>query len=149
MLGNRTWNSEGALHACVWVQCLDPPKVLQALKFSEVNQNGFVHFQPPNEYNLVTNWSGFPVEFYSNVSYNCASPDLHFEADFDQLSWDGALCLSNGSWQLVDNWPSCLKSKSLWLTLLGNEPYIVQTMEKEDDVFLPIFQGVWWQKRQL
>ena len=99
-----------------------------------MNQIGFVHFQPPNEYNLVTNWSGSPVEFYANVSYNCASSDLHFEADFDQLSWDGAVCLSNGSWQLVENWPSCLKSKILWLTMRGNEPYIVQTTEEKDDV---------------
>ena len=61
----------------------------------------------------MANWSGSPVEFYANVSYSCASPDLHFEADFDQLSWDGAVCLSNGSWELVDDWPSCLKSESL------------------------------------
>ena len=59
---------------------------------------------------MVSTWSGSPIEFYANVSYSCASPDFHFEADFDQLSWDGAVCLSNGSWELVDNWPSCLKS---------------------------------------
>ena len=117
-----------------------PPKGGAGFKFLKVNQIGFVNFQPPNEYNLVTNWSGSPVEFYANVSYNCASSDLHFEADFDQLSWDGAVCLSNGSWQLLDNWPSCLKSKSFLLTLRGNEPYIVKTTEEKNDVSLPYFK---------
>ena len=69
------------------------------------------YFQPPREFNLKSNWSGAPVEFFESVNYTCAGPEFHFEADFDQLAWQGARCLSNGSWQLLEPWPSCLKSK--------------------------------------
>ena len=82
------------------------------LIFVDLCESLRVHFQPPAEFNLKSDWSGSPVEFYSNVNYSCASPDFHFEADFDQPSWEGAVCLSNGSWELVDDWPFCLKSNN-------------------------------------
>ena len=75
------------------------------------NNHPLFHFQPPREFNLKSNWSGAPVEFFESVNYTCAGPEFHFEADFDQLAWQGAHCLSNGSWQLLEPWPFCLKSK--------------------------------------
>ena len=89
----------------VWIlQRLHPTNCLS-------NNHPFFHFQPPREFNLKSNWSGAPVEFFESVNYTCAGPEFHFEADFDQLAWQGARCLSNGSWQLLEPWPSCLKSK--------------------------------------
>ena len=106
---NRTWTPQDGLHACVWVQCMNPPEVVShKLSFK---QSSFFYFQPPREFNLKSNWSGAPVEFFESVNYTCAGPEFHFEADFDQLAWQGARCLSNGSWQLLEPWPSCLKSK--------------------------------------
>ena len=55
----------------------------------EIHRKGYyVHFQPPDEHNLVANWSGSPVEFYDNVSYSCNSNYVFFEHDREAIGFN-------------------------------------------------------------
>ena len=88
---NQTWTLTDQLDDCVWVQCLYPP-------------------DPPPEAQLVSTWSGDPVEFYGNVSYVCASEDLYFEWDRDLPEYNIS-CLPGGSWDEPLVWPVCYNCK--------------------------------------
>ena len=92
---NQTWTLTDQLDDCVWVQCLYPP-------------------DPPPEAQLVSTWSGDPVEFHANVSYVCASEDLYFEWDRDMPEYNIS-CLPGGSWDEPLEWPVCFNCK---LTLI-------------------------------
>ncbi len=88
---NQTWTLTDQLDDCVWVQCLYPP-------------------DPPPEAQLMSTWSGDPVEFHANVSYVCASEDLYFEWDRDMPEYNIS-CLPGGSWDEPLEWPVCYNCK--------------------------------------
>ena len=88
---NQTWTLTDQLDDCVWVQCLYPP-------------------DPPPEAQLMSTWSGDPVEFHANVSYVCASEDLYFEWDRDMPEYNIS-CLPGGSWDEPLEWPVCFDCK--------------------------------------
>ena len=88
---NKTWTLTDQLDDCVWVQCLYPP-------------------EPPPEAQLMSTWSGDPIEFYANVSYACASEDLHFEWDKDMTEYNIS-CMPGGSWDKPLEWPVCYNCK--------------------------------------
>ena len=88
---NKTWTLTDQLDDCVWVQCLYPP-------------------EPPPEAQLISTWSGDPVEFFANVSYVCASEDLHFEWDKHMTEYNIS-CMPGGSWDEPLEWPVCYNCK--------------------------------------
>ena len=88
---NQTWTMTDQLDDCVWVQCLYPP-------------------DPPLEAQVVSTWTGDPVEFHDNVSYVCASEDLYFEEDRDMQEYNIS-CMPGGSWDEPLEWPVCHNCK--------------------------------------
>ena len=88
---NQTWTLTDQLDECIWVQCLYPP-------------------DPPPEAQVISTWSGDPVEFYANVSYVCASEDLYFEWDREMTEYNVS-CLPGGSWDEPLEWPVCFDCK--------------------------------------
>lgn len=66
--------------------------------------------QPPEETQLHLEWDSAPVEFYSNVSYACASEDTYLDFDREAAEWN-LTCLEGGGWQSPQPWPRCVNSK--------------------------------------
>ena len=83
--------------APVWVQCINPPL-------------------PPPETQLKLVWSGDPVEFLHNVSYQCQEEGLYFEAE-REMEAVNVTCLTDGSWAEPAVWPRCIRCKTALLLL--------------------------------
>ena len=105
---NKTWTPVDELDPCVWVQCLHPPQVGNN-KISSKRKYCFP-LQPPEETQLQLEWDSAPVEFYSNVSYACASEDTYLDFDREAAEWN-LTCLEGGGWQSPQPWPRCVNSK--------------------------------------
>ena len=92
---NTSWTLEDSLDPCVWVACINPPL-------------------PPPESQLKLIWSGAPVEFGQNVSYQCQEEGLYFEAE-RELEAVKVTCLTDGSWAEPQVWPRCINCKTFKL----------------------------------
>ena len=108
---NTSWTLEDSLDPCgeenisdskyhcielycpVWVQCINPPL-------------------PPPESQLKLVWSGAPVEFGGEVSYQCREEGLYFEAG-REIQHLNVTCLTDGSWAEPAEWPRCIRCKDL------------------------------------
>lgn len=78
------------IDSCVWYQCINPPI--------------------PNGHRLKPDWKGVPYEIGESAIYTCETTGLWFETDRDQESLK-VECLSNGTFQVPDQWPYCVASK--------------------------------------
>ena len=67
---------------------------------------------PPPESQLKLVWSGKPVEFSSEVSYQCEEEGLYFEAGRD-IQHLNVTCLPDGTWAEPTVWPRCIRCESL------------------------------------
>ena len=90
----QTWTPMDTLDDCDWTACLYPP-------------------DPPPESQLLSLWSGDPVEFGANVSYVCQTEQLFFEED-RELGEFNLTCQDGGGWEEPAIWPVCLPCENIF-----------------------------------
>ena len=74
---------------CAWVECVNPPL--------------------PEGRHLRYNSDGYPVPFWTNVTYEC-QPGYFFRHDKEQRSF-AVTCRDNGYFFEPSPWPTCIRGE--------------------------------------